>query len=438
LPPGRKKSAALSIFDQRMLKMLTYLTRKQAWLSPPEIAKDFRLGDKTFSVMTLYRWFEFLKDRAGLVYFPYPRMNLLDLQEVVVRIQGVRNPEVLGIVPYAHSFLAEVSLSDGQPFLTQSYWVPGAALDSFNEYWKTAQDLKLVKDADLFPVMNTHFMFSPFSEVITKDGWAKIETEVDNKHFESMLRRHLHEEYEVRIGEYIATSPLLIPIVLEHLWRHCSSKQVWQAIRAKGEVQILSFGKGKYLKALKKPGAALRILQQQWQGMLDNFEDAFIQPVVFLPPYLIRNSQVFSFTTKTGSLDDAIDMTMRISRNALLTAMMPVVAKDGDCRVWCSAPGERLPSILRIVQEYRTAPEQPVLGITDIEATRQLAQPDFCKFDWRSFEPESLSWRFDGDAYIERLKDCVRERGSPPVRVRDQRTVTEGKGKHGAGHRATK
>lgn len=428
LPPDRKKSAALRMFDPRMLKMLTFLTRKQAWLSPPEIAKDFKLENRAFSVMTLYRWFEFLKERAGLVYFPYPRMNLLDLQEVVVRIQGVRSPEILGIVPYAHSFLAEVGLGDGQPFVTQSYWVPGSAMDSFNEYWKTAQDLGLVKSADVFPVMNTHFIFSPFHEVITKDGWSRIQTGVDNGYFESLLSRHLHEDYEVRIGEYAATSPLLIPIVLEHLWRHCSSKQVWQAIRAKGEVQILDFGKGKFLKALKKPGAALRVLQQQWQLLLDDFEEVFLQPVVFLPPYLVRNSQAFSFTVKTGSFENALGLAMDISRNALVTTLMPVVSKEGDCRLWCSAPAEKQPSILRIVREYHSGPEQPVLGITDIEATRQLAQPSFCGFDWRSFEPESLSWRFEGDKYLEKLKDCGGKRGFS-THAKEQHDAPENKRK---------
>jgi len=407
-----------------MLKMLTFLTRKQAWLSPPEIAKGFRLEDKALSVMTIYRWFDFLKTYGGLVYFPYPRMNLLGLQEVVVRIRGVRNPEVLGIVPYAHSFLAEVSLGDGQPFITQSYWIPGTALDSFNEYWKTAQDLKLVKDTNLFPVMNTHFIFSPFDEVITKDGWAKIQTDIDNDYFKSMLNRHLHENFEVRIDEHIAASPLLVPIVLEHLWRHCSSKHVWQAISAKGEAQISKYAKGRLSKAFRKPGTALKVLQEQWQGMLDSFDEVFLQPVVFLPPQLVRNSQVFCFATDAGSIEGAIDMAVRISENALMTALMPVVAKGGDCRIWCSAPGERLPAILRIVREYHTGPEPPVLGITDIKATRQLAQPSFCGFDWRSFEPESLSWRFDGDAYIERLKKCSEGRQQ---RVAPSRKVSVGK-----------
>jgi len=33
-----------------------------------------------------------------------------------------------------------------------------------------------------------------------------------------------------------------------------------------------------------------------------------------------------------------------------------------------------------------------------------LFQPEFCRVDWRSFDPESLTWRFAGDRYLEVLK----------------------------------
>ena len=56
------------------------------------------------------------------------------------------------------------------------------------------------------------------------------------------------------------------------------------------------------------------------------------------------------------------------------------------------------------MKEYNRGPEPPVFGIIDLKATRGLAQPEFCGFDWRSFDPKDLSWRFEGEKYVERLK----------------------------------
>ncbi len=56
------------------------------------------------------------------------------------------------------------------------------------------------------------------------------------------------------------------------------------------------------------------------------------------------------------------------------------------------------------MREYHKGKEDPVFGIIDVEATRKLAQPEFCGFDWRSFDPNELSWRFEGEKYVEKLK----------------------------------
>ena len=34
----------------------------------------------------------------------------------------------------------------------------------------------------------------------------------------------------------------------------------------------------------------------------------------------------------------------------------------------------------------------------------ELFQPAYCKVDWRPFDLATLSWRFHGDEYVERLK----------------------------------
>ena len=133
MPPPQKHPASPTtlLHDPRVLRLLTFLTRTQAWLTPPQIAKAFRVEGRPVGVATLYRWFAALEETAGLVYFPYPRMNLLGLQEVAVRVHGLRSPQVLSAVPFSHSFLVELGF-DGQACISQDYWVPGAALKAFD------------------------------------------------------------------------------------------------------------------------------------------------------------------------------------------------------------------------------------------------------------------------------------------------------------------
>lgn len=416
------------LFAPRILQFLSFLTRKQAWLSPPEIAETFRLNGKPVSVITIYRWFSSLREQVGLTYFPYPRMNLLDLADVYVRVQSPRSPAVLSGVPFGHSFLMEVGL-DGRPFLSLGYWVPGPALKAFEDYWQTAKDLNLVEDFEILPARNTHFIFSPFHETLQEDGSTEITGEIDNEYFGNLIRRHLREPFEVRLAEHIATAPIVVPLLSEHLWRHCSSRQVWQSIRAKGEDEIRKYVKGMPKKSLKKPGAALKLLQQQWRNLMQKFDEVFLQPVVFFPPGLMRNCSLISFRINSGSTERMMEMALRVSQRSVVTTLMPDTALEGKCRVWCNPPSEQLPLILRLVRGYHRGPEPPVFGIIDVKATRKLAQPEFCGFDWRAFDPVNLSWRFDGEKYVERLKeiDARRKLAWPPASP-GQSSIPETKG----------
>ena len=393
----------LRVLKPRILKLLTFLTRKQAWLSPPEIARSFRLDGEPVSERTLFRWFALLEEELGLAYFPYPRVNLIGLADVHVNIQGLRSPAVLSSLPWAYSFWVEVGL-DGRPFLSQDYWIPGPALRTFQDYWTAAKDLGLVAAADILPVRNTHFLFSPFHEVVREDGLVDFREEVDNEYFARLLGTHLREPYEVRVGERIAASPLVVPLVLEHLWRHCSSRQVWEAIRAKGVTNILKQTRGPQAKAMRSEGSALRLLQGQWAGLLRHFREVFLQPVVFWPPGMLRNVALVSFALRADSDDRVVDLARRVSEQSVVTAVMPEAGPGAHCQMWCNPPSDRLPSVLRLLGEYHRGARPPTVGVVDLRATRRAMQPTFCAFDWRSFDIESFAWRFEGEVYVERLK----------------------------------
>lgn len=394
----------MELFDPRLMKLLTFLTRRQAWFSPLEISRAFQIDGKSVTSRTVHRWFVFLRENGGFVYYPYPKASVLGLQDVLVRVRGARDHAVFGVLPFGSSFNVELLLADGQPFVTQGYWVPGSDVDAFQDYWRAARDLGLVAEFELFQSRNTHFVYSPFHEVTSPDGAALLHGSVDNRHFEALLRRNLREKFDVRVGDRIAKSPLVVPLVLEHLWAHFSSERVWQAIRERGDAPIRAYGGVSFGRKIERPGAALRLLQQQWSALLEDFDRVFLQPRVFFNLYALRNLIVVSMMIRAGPVERMVEAASRASEKSIVTTLKPGVGYEERCLISCFAPGDQLVPLLELVRNFHRGREPPVVAVQDLNATSAMFQPAYCKVDWRLFDPVSLSWRFDGKAYVEQLK----------------------------------
>jgi len=319
-----------------------------------------------------------------------------------VRIHDLRNPSVLGILPFAASFNVEVGLGAGEPFVSQGYWVPGSGLDAFRDYWRAVRDLGYAGDVEILPCRNTHFIFSPLHEFIREDGVAVFRKPADNTHFEALLRRNIKGRFEVRIGEPVAKSPLVIPIVVEHIWAHFSSRQVWQAIRAAGEDRIRQYGM--LSRTLDRPGAALRLLQQQWADLTRKFDEVFLQPRVMFDWTSLSNAAWLSILIRPGSVDKMVEAASRISQRSLLVHLKPGMEFEERCHILSLLPSDQLLPVLEIVRAYHRDREPPIVAMQDKDKTLALFRPSFCKLDWRLFDPKALAWRFDADDYIERLK----------------------------------
>ena len=404
----------MRLFDPQLMRLLTYLTRKQAWLSPRDVAQGFRAGDERVTTRTVERWFAFLREEGDFVYYPYPRADRMGLQDVLVRVHGLKQPELLSVLPFSSGFSVEVGLADGHPFVSQTYWVPGNALRAFEEFWEAARDLRLIDRAELFRSRNTLFLFSPFHEVVTADGRAQGADAVDNRYFDVLLRRHLHDRFEVRLDDRYSESPLVIPIVVEHIWGHYSSRHVWQAIQSLGEDYVRKHAKGSTARALQKPGAALHLLQEQWQGLVEDFERFFIQPRVLFAWPRLANSMFLSFMARTADIGSTVGLAVEASQRAIVTALRPGVGPEGWCHVSCFMPMDQQLAVLRAVNEHHREREGPTIAIQDRQATINLFQPSFCKVDWRLFDPSALEWRFHREQYLERLKTLRPESGPLP------------------------
>lgn len=394
----------MDLFEPKLMRLLSFLTRGRGWLSVPEIARDFRLDGQRLDVRTVHRWFAFLREEGGFVYYPYPKASAMGLQEVLVRIHRLREPRVLGILPFGASFNVDVALSDGHSFVTQTYWVPGTALREFEEFWEGARELGLLGSVDVVRTRNTHFLFSPFHEVIQPDGRAQVDRPADNTHFGALIRHHLSKRFDVRVAEPYAESPLVIPIVVEHIWGYYSSRHVWDAIRERGEARIRKYVRGPEARALEKPGAALKLLQRQWQSLLDRFDEVFIQPRVFFNWPVVRDAMVLSFFLRTDAADRMVEAAVKASDRAIVTSLRPAVGPGGWFHLSCFLPNDQLQPVMGIVDTYHKGREPPLVAVQDRKATLELFKPEFCRVDWRLFDPETLTWTFDGEHLAEQLK----------------------------------
>jgi len=394
----------VELFDQRLMRLLSFLTRKQAWLSPVEISKEFRPDSDQVSVRTVHRWFSVLREKGGFVYYPYPRANALGLADVLLTIHGLRDPRVLGIIPFAASFNVEIGLVKGEPFVRQGYWVPATAMAEFRDFWRAARDLDLLEDVEMYSSRNTHFIFSPFEELITEDGSALWSRPSDNSHFRALIRDDFRDPFEVKLSERLAENPLLIPLVVEHIWAYYSSRQVWQAIGEKDLSSVWRYAKGLRARDLRKPGGALHVLQAEWDNLLQNFEEVFVQPRVFFDWTGLKNTTFLSVVMQAPSSQEMLDAVFRMSERSIVTALKPSIELDGRCHLSCFLPSDQMAAVVRIVGESHSGTTPPLIAIQDRAATLQLFQPSFCKLNWSCFEPSGLAWTFDGPDYIERLK----------------------------------
>src|SRR5437870_11780981 len=120
------------------MSLLSYLTRRQAWLSPTQLSKEFALKGSKVSARTIHRWFSVLRETGGPVYYPYPRANVLGLGDVLVTVRGLRDARLLGIIPFGASFTVEIGLDTGEPLVRHGYCGPADALAEFRDLWYTA------------------------------------------------------------------------------------------------------------------------------------------------------------------------------------------------------------------------------------------------------------------------------------------------------------
>lgn len=407
----------MRLYDPDLMELMTFLTRRQAWLAPTEIAEDFRPAGRSVTVRTIHRWYSFLRETGGFVYYPYPRANVLGLQDVLVRVHGLSEPKILGILPFGSSFNVEVQMGTGVSHVTQGYWVPGEALDSFMEYWRAAKDLGCLTDVEVFRSKNTHFIFSPFQRVTTSSGQARLHGPVDNGYFRALLHRNIGAKFEVRLGEPIAASPLVIPLVVEHIWEHFSSRQVWRAIREKGEAYIRRHAGGRYSKALGRRGSGLRLLQHQWRALLQQFDEIFLQPRVFFDWTSLRNAMFVSLEIGADSEEALLDAAVKASERSIVTALKPSLNGEGRGHLSCFTPRDQLIPLLRIVEEFHHDAEPPLISIQDKDATLKLFEPRFCKLDWTLFDPSELEWQFHARHYIKQLKEFAASRVASDAKI---------------------
>lgn len=90
---------------------------------------------------------------------------------------------------------------------------------------------------------------------------------------------------------------------------------------------------------------------------------------------------------------------------SVYVAVRPALEAEGLCHLSCFTPTDQLLPLLDLVRECHRGLEPPFIAIQDPKATFEWFQPSYCRLDWRLFDPNELTWRFDADVYMERLKE---------------------------------
>src|SRR3989454_2705357 len=202
------------------------------------------------------------------------------------------------------------------------------------------------------------------------------------------------DPFEVKLSKLLAETPLLIPLVVEHIWAYYSSRQVWQAIGEKDLSSVWRYAKGLRARDLRKPGGALHVLQAEWDNLLQNFEEVFVQPRVFFDWTGLKNTTFLSVVMQAPSSQEMLDAVFRMSERSMVTALKPSIELNGRCHLSCFLPSDQIAAVVRIVGEAHPGTTPPLIAIQDPAGTPPIFPPSFFQLNWSWFLTSCLALTF--------------------------------------------
>ena len=314
----------MGTFDENLLRMMHFLCSQKHYMNPKQISKGFKLSDKTVAEKTVRLWFKFLHGHR-FDYFLKPYYESLGLSPVFVVCN--LNEDMLKIFPQRTSIVVGNDAHRLEPVMKFLYVLPPHSLHDFRSLWEKAKSLGLVDYFEIFPIKTPFTFYSPFHKLLNKSGKInfpeKAENEIDNTYFMKNFKFYLTKELKPKIHELVEADPLTIPIIMEHVREHHSSKGMWFAMKKSLGDNIWDYVQRRGVSNKKGDGVGIRLVQQTLRDLHNNFESFFVQPAVVYYPFYHGESVIFYLFVKLKNYKDLPELANKISECSLSTTVYP-------------------------------------------------------------------------------------------------------------------
>lgn len=393
-------------FDKKLLRFLYFLVTNHEYMNSVQISKKFSIDGKKMSDRTIRRWFLYLHKNHKFDYFPYINYESIGLSVVFVIVYGLKNKDLLKIIPYNHYIFTGVDLKKTKNCLFVGYCIPHDEINNFKLFWKNAKERKIIKNYEIMNSSKSIHLYSQFHKIITKDGNLKISEnyDIDNSFFLNLLKKNLEKSRKVGMHKAIIRNPFIIPIIFRYFREHWSSREVWHSIKKSLEDDVWKYIKIYKKKRKRTDGRGIRFVQETMKTLHNDFHDFFKQIQITYSPFYEGNNFISYVFLKLNNKKDIIKLGNKILKHSLSIKIHSIM--NGPCNVcfYILTNNSGFIKIVNIINEYTNDNHNKILLMDYFDSWIFWNNKNYLKLCPSLFDPTKLEWKYEHKKYMNELK----------------------------------
>ncbi len=393
---------SLKPFNKDLLNFLYFLVRNQEYMNSVQISKKFTLNGEKITDRTIRRWFRYLQKTHKLDYFPYINYENIGLCYISVVLYGLKNEALLKINPYNNYIFTAFDTKRMKRCMLVNYCLPYERLGEFKSFWKNAKKRKLIENCEFIHMKKPVAYYSPFHEVLDKDGKLKLNSQINNSYFTGLLKQNLKQKYKVDINKEVLKNPFIIPVMFEYFREYRSSRNVWYSLKTSFGEDIWEYIKER--KRRKTDGSGIKFVQSTMKDLHGKFHEFFQQiRITYKPFYESDNFIAYTFVRLKNNTDLAA-LSEEISEHTLSTIVYPIIRNHYTVCFYTLTDINEFVKILDILNRHTKNNHSKILLMDYADSWRYWSDRSFLKIDASCFDPEKLRWKYDNKKYLKMMK----------------------------------
>jgi len=398
----KQKMSQKNYFDKKLLQFISFLTRNQKIMDSKEISRCFELNGEKICERTTRRWFQDLQ--TDLDYYAVPRYEKLGLAYCHIFISGLKNIDMVKIIPYNSFFLCGTRLETSESNTLLAYLIPREHLKDFENFWAAAKKSNLLDNYEIFTARDTVYFYSKFHETFHQ-GVSNFATD-DENYFFDILQNALRKNHAIEIDKNIRENPLIIPIILERFRETWSSPKIWKSAREKLNENIWDYIKDLRTRLNRSDNAGIKLVQRTLKYVNADFDSFFRQVKVDYAPLFSHKNNLFAYLMLDIGQEKLLDFMKVLHKNSLQCAVFLPHDKKNRYMFFTLTDFSGYNRIVQTLGTYKNT--KKTIMWADHEATKKYWTRDFMKFDYsKAFDPKNCEWVYEHDKYMDKLDNLA-------------------------------